>query len=300
VFKKYKFLIIGVFVLIILTLVGVLLTHLNLTVLTPKGVIAEKERNLMIIGTLLSVVVVLPVFFMLFFIAWKYRASNTKARYEPEWDSNRALESAWWGIPCVIILILGVVTWQSTHALDPYKALDSPNTPIKVQVVSLDWKWLFIYPDLHIASVNFLQFPVNTPVNFQLTSDAPMNSFWIPSLGGQIYTMTGMSTQLHLMADTKGDYHGASANISGVGFAGMQFVARASSKTDFDKWVREAQHSNNLLDASQYATLVKPSQNNPATSYRLMQSNLYDTILMKYMAPDTTNTMPDMPGMEMK
>lgn len=297
--KKYRFLIIGVLIIIVLTLVGVVLTHLNLPVLTPKGVIAEKERNLMIVGTLLSVVVVLPVFFMLFFIAWKYRASNTKAKYEPEWDSNRALESAWWGIPCLIILVLSIITWQSTHALDPSKALDSPNAPIKVQVVSLDWKWLFIYPDLHVASVNFLQFPVNTPINFQLTSDAPMNSFWIPSLGGQIYTMTGMSTQLHLMADTKGDYNGASANMSGVGFAGMRFTARASSKADFDTWVKTTQHSSNKLDVNQYATLVKPSQNNPAKSYRLMQSDLYDTILMKYMAPDT-NAMPDMPGMEMK
>jgi cytochrome o ubiquinol oxidase subunit 2 len=172
-----------------------------------------------------------------------------------------------------------------------------------IQVVSLDWKWLFIYPEQHVASVNFVQFPTDTPVNFAITSDSVMNSFWIPQLGGQMYSMPGMLTQLHLSADTAGDYTGASANISGEGFAGMKFTARASSQADFDKWIHEAKNSSNTLDKNTYDQLAKPSKNNPASYYAKVQEGLYDTIMMKYMTPNhaahhETMDMP-MPGMDM-
>jgi len=294
--KKYILLIIGISVVVLVIVVGMLLSRMDIPVLMPKGIMARQERDLMFEALLLSGIVVVPVFTMLFLIAWKYRASNTKARYEPDWDRNTLLESIWWGIPCLIILILSVITWQSTHALDPYKPLTSSVKPIKIEVVSLDWKWLFIYPDQHIASVNLMQIPVNTPINLQLTSDAPMNSFWVPSLSGQIYTMSGMSTQLHLMGDTIGDYNGVSANISGVGFAGMKFVARVSSNSTFNSWVVASQHSKQKLGVDEYNTLARPSQNVPASQYALKQDDLYDTVLMKYMAPMQDNTMP---GMEM-
>lgn len=290
--KKYRILLLSLLALVVIVAIGVLLSQRNVAVLNPKGIIADKERNLMIIALALSAFVVIPVFTMLFTIAFKYRVGNTKPkRYEPEWDHSRLFESIWWGIPCLIILILGVVTWQATHDLDPYKALASNVKPIKVQVISLDWKWLFIYPEQRIASVNFLQFPVNTPIDFELTSDAPMNSFWVPSLGGQIYTMSGMSTQLHLMANATGDYHGSSANISGAGFAGMTFTARASSQTSYDAWIQSAKKSPKSLGINEYNTLASPSKNNPVTLYALKQNDLYDTIVMKYM-------IPSMPGME--
>jgi cytochrome o ubiquinol oxidase subunit 2 len=297
---KYKLLIaILVFGGILFTAV-MLLKGVDMAVLSPKGVIADKERNLIIIATLLCMIVVIPVFVMLFWFAWKYRASNTKARYEPNWDRNRLLESIWWGVPCLIIIALGTITWKATHELDPYKSLDSNVAPIKVQVVALEWKWLFIYPDQHIATVNYLQLPVNTPINFQITADAPMNSFWIPSLGGQVYAMSGMSTQLHLMASETGDYKGSSANISGEGFSGMNFAVKATSRTDFDNWVKAAQVSPNVLGATEYDTLAKKSKDNPPIAYILTKADLYDTIVMKYMAPATDsdgNIMKDMPGM---
>lgn len=297
--RKYRVAFIGIVVVGILVTASVYLSHFNIPVLNPKGIIAEKERDLIIIGSVLSLAVVIPVFTMLFVIAWKYRASNTKATYEPEWDHNGALEALWWGIPCLIITILAVITWNATHELDPFKPIDSSVAPIHIQVVALDWKWLFIYPDQHIASVNFVQFPVNTPVDFDITSDAPMNSFWIPSLAGQIYAMSGMSTQLHLMADTIGSYNGSSANISGTGFAGMRFVARASTVSDFTTWVSSAARSSHQLGLNEYNTLAAPSQNNPVTLYALKQDDLYDTIVMKYMAPissgaaNNTDTQPN-------
>ncbi|HSW91133.1 MAG TPA: ubiquinol oxidase subunit II [Candidatus Saccharimonadales bacterium] len=297
---KYKLLIAILVFSGILFTAAMLLKGVDMAVLSPKGVIAEKERDLIIIATLLCMIVVVPVFVMLFWFAWKYRASNTRARYEPNWDRNRLLETIWWGVPCLIIIALGTITWKATHELDPYKSLDSNVAPIKVQVVALEWKWLFIYPDQHIATVNYLQIPVNTPVNFQITADAPMNSFWIPSLGGQVYAMSGMSTQLHLMASETGDYKGSSANISGEGFSGMNFTVKATPRTDFDNWVKAAQKSSNVLGVSEYDTLAEKSKDNPPAAYILTKADLYDTIVMKYMAPVTdsdTNTMKDMPGM---
>ncbi len=243
----------------------------------------------MLITVLLGVIVIIPVFTMLFTIAWKYRADNTKAKYEPEWDHSRLFETIWWGVPCVIILVLGVITWQAAHTLDPYKQLDSKAKPINVQVVALQWKWLFIYPEEQIASVNMVQFPEDRPINFQITADAPMNSFWIPKLGGQIYAMSGMSTNLHLIADHIGEYAGSSANISGEGFAGMKFTAKATSEADFDAWVNTTKQSSNMLDMTEYTKLASPSKDVSPKTYMLMQNDLYDKIVMKYMAPESKN-----------
>lgn len=297
--KKIK---IAIIILLALGAVGgliVFLGHASLPVLQPKGSIAEKERNLIIMATLLSLIVVVSVFIMLFTIAWKYRESNTKADYQPDWDHSRLFEALWWGIPCAIIFVLSVVAWQSSHELDPFKALQTQAKPVKVQVVALQWKWLFIYPDEKVASVNFLQVPINRPINFEVTSDAPMNSFWIPSLGGQIYAMSGMSTKLHLMADTPGDYQGSSANISGAGFSDMRFIARASSESAYQQWVATSRHSIDTLDADAYNELAKPTKDVLPKQYTLDDEDLYNKIIMKYMAPRTTEYQDNAMHMEM-
>jgi cytochrome o ubiquinol oxidase subunit 2 len=257
----------------------------NVAVLHPQGIIAQKQLNLMVIATLLMLIVVIPVFVLTFGIAWKYRASNTKAKYSPDWDHNRTAEAIWWLIPTAIIGILAIITWQSSHDLDPYKALDSAKKPVTVQVVALQWKWLFIYPEQGIASVNMLEFPEDTPVNFEITGDAPMNSFWIPQLGGQVYAMAGMTTKLHLMADHVGSYDGSSANLSGQGFAGMKFTAKAVTRADFDAWTTSMRRSPAALTTAEYNNLAKPSENNAVKSYVATEPDLYDRIIMKYMMP---------------
>ncbi len=259
-------------------------TH-NMGVFNPKGVIALAEMNLIVTTTLLMLIVVIPVFIMLAVFSWRYRASNTKAKYTPDWHSNATLEIIWWAIPAAIITTLAVITWTSSHELDPFKPIVSSVPPITIQVVALEWKWLFIYPEQNIATVNFVQFPVGTPINFRITGDAPMNSFWIPQLAGQIYAMAGMDTMLHLMAEDEGDYAGLSANYSGYGFSGMKFTARASSRDEFDKWVNEVKQSPNALTSEEYEKLTKKSRNNAVAHYSSAKEGLYDKIIMKYMVP---------------
>jgi cytochrome o ubiquinol oxidase subunit 2 len=263
-----------------------LLHGADFAILNPKGEVASRQMQLILIATLLGLIVVVPVFIMLFSVAWKYREGNTKAKYTPEWKNNNFIEALWWGIPLVIIAVLGVIAWQSSHELDPYKPLSSEKEPVKIQVVALQWRWLFIYPDDTIASINEVHIPVGRPVNFEITSDAPMNSFWIPKLAGQVYAMTGMSTKLHLQADEVGDYQGQSANISGEGFAGMKFIAKAVSENDYQDWIKSAKRSNLQLDGMSYAELAKPSKDTVPQYYALKQPDLYDTIVMKYMNMD--------------
>lgn len=262
---------------------------LNSDVLDPKGIVALKERNLMYIASLLMLIVVIPVFILTFAVCLRYRASNKSAEYSPNWDHDILAESIWWGFPLFIIIILSIVTWKSSHELDPYKPLvQTKVTPIKIQVVALQWKWLFIYPDQKIASLNYLQFPEQTPLDFEITADAPMNSFWIPQLGGQIYAMPGMNTQLHLMAQEVGEFRGSSANISGEGFAHMHFIAHSSSEEEFDTWVKSVAASPNALNMEEYLKLAKPSINEE-TFYSLEDLNLYQQIIMQFMMPPETN-----------
>ena len=283
--KKYR---IALYIFLVLWLFGLLvfyLHHSNFAVLNPKGLVAARERQLMIITVLLGLLVIVPVYIMTFFIAWRYREGNSKAKYSPELTGSKLAETVWWGIPTAIILALSIITWQTSHSLDPSKALAVSAKPLTIQVVALNWKWLFIYPEQNVASVNFVQLPVNTPVTFDITADAPMNSFWIPQLGGQIYAMPGMSTQLHLIASKAGDYTGTSANVSGEGFADMKFTTRAGSKTDFDAWVTTAKQSPEALSPDVYQQLVKPTSKYPVTLYASAAPNLYDTVINKYMAP---------------
>ena len=177
------------------------ITTNNIPVLNPKGLIALQQKELIIVCFFLMCLVVIPVFIMMPLFSMKYREGNKKAKYTPDWGHSTLAEIIWWGVPLIIIVILGVITWKSTHALNPYKQIVNGKKPIAIQVVALDWKWLFIYPDQGIATVNYMQFPEKTPMNFAITSDAPMNSFWIPQLGGQIYAMPAMTTKLSLIAD---------------------------------------------------------------------------------------------------
>ena len=273
------------------------ISSLHIEILNPKGLIAQKEYDLLVFTTLLGLLVVVPVFVMAIAIAWRYREGNTKAKYTPNKNTNRLAETIWWSIPIILITILSVVTWNSTHDLDPHKPLVSDAKPITVQVIALDWKWLFIYPEQDIATVNLVQFPVNTPINFEITADAPMNSFWIPQLGGQIYAMSGMTTKLHLNATENGDYKGSSANISGEGFSGMKFIARATSSADFNTWVSTVKKSKNNLSMTEYQSLAKQSKNNPEAFYASSADGLYDTILMKYMMPETNTSDHETPTM---
>jgi cytochrome o ubiquinol oxidase subunit II len=256
----------------------------DIAVLQPRGTIGTQEKHLIILAVLLSMIVVIPVYVMLFGFAWRYREGNKKAKYQPDLSGSRLFESIWWGVPLILITILGVVTYRSSQQLDPFKSLSSV-PPMRVQVVALQWKWLFIYPEQNIASVNFAQIPVNTPIKFEITSDAPMNSFWIPQLGGQIYAMSGMATNLNLEANQTGDYRGVSANISGEGFAAMHFMTRASSKASFDQWADKMHAAPKVLTAAAYQQLAEPSTNSNVVNYGGVEANLFDSIINKYEPP---------------
>lgn len=250
----------------------------QIAVLNPRGMIGEKQSHLLLLCTWIMMIVVIPVFVLTFFIVWKYQAGHKKGIYSPDFDRSHIAEALWWGVPFVIIIVLGVITWKSCHELDPFKPLDSTVKPLRIQAVALQWKWLFIYPEQNIAALNFVQFPEKTPLAFEIAADAPMNSFWIPELGGQIYAMAGMRSKLHLIANGLGTYRGCSANISGTGFSGMAFQAKSSSQTDFDEWVSSASQSEPL----NYDALTLPSSYDAPAVYALPDPNLFEQIIMKY------------------
>ena len=253
-----------------------------MTLLDPVGQVGIDEKNLIITATLLMLLVVVPVILMTIIFAWKYRASNKNATYAPKWSHSTKIEVVIWTVPILIIIALGVITYKSTHALDPYRPIQSDVKPVTIEVVAMDWKWLFIYPDQGIATVNKIVFPANTPVNFRITSDTVMNSFFIPGLGGQIYAMAGMTTKLHLIANENGEFDGISANYSGAGFTGMKFKATATSQEDFDKWVAEVKQSPKKLDKAEYEALAKPSENNPVALYSEASPEQFQLIVDKY------------------
>lgn len=263
-----------------------LLAGCNMTLLDPKGQVGVDIKGIILIATWLMLLVVVPVIVLTLVFAWKYRATNKAARYEPDWSHSTKIEVVVWLIPCIIIAVLGYITWKSSHDLDPYKPLESSVKPITVEAVALNWKWLFIYPELKIATVNQLALPVGTPVNFKITSDSIMNSFFIPQLGSQVYAMAGMETKLHLIANEAGTYDGMSANYSGGGFSGMKFKAVAMSNFEFDAWVAKVRASDRQLDAADYKVLAKPSEAEPVALYGKVEDGLYTGILHQYMGAD--------------
>lgn len=254
----------------------------DLDLLNPKGAVGIAEKHLIATSVWVMLLVVLPVIFLTLFFAWRYRATNAEAEYAPGWSHSIAIEVVVWTIPALIILYLGILTWNSTHELDPYKPLESQVKPIRVEVVALDWKWMFIYPDLGIATVNQLAVPVGTPVNFRITSDAVMNSFFIPQLGSQVYAMAGMKTRLHLIAEEAGDYAGMSANFSGRGFSDMKFRTLALSSQDFTAWVQKVRAASQPLNMSVYQAVAAPSEKNAVRYFSTVNGNLFDEIVAKY------------------
>jgi cytochrome o ubiquinol oxidase subunit 2 len=236
----------------------------------------------MIITGGLMLIVVIPVIVLTLLFAWKYRASRRKTKYARKPLKTKALDAAMWLVPACIVLALAVISWHMSHRLDPFRPIEDRGEPLTIQVVSLDWKWLFIYPAQKVAAVDEVAFPVNVPVHFLITSDTVMNSFFIPQLGSQIYAMAGMRSELYLIADTPGAYAGFSANISGVGFSGMTFSARALSEEQFEGWLRTARAAPVKLDREEYRRLKKPSEPHVVTYYSSADPDLFSDIIGEY------------------
>ncbi|CAK7261500.1 ubiquinol oxidase subunit II [Shinella yambaruensis] len=272
----------------ILPLMLVLLSGCNMVVMSPSGDIATQQRDLIVISTILMLVIIIPVIAMTLYFAWHYRQSNTAAKYDPEWHHSTGLEVAIWSAPLAIIIALGAITWVSTHKLDPYRPLERldaarPVTeemkPITVEVVALDWKWLFFYPDYGIATVNEMAAPVDVPINFKLTASSVMNSFYVPALAGMIYTMPGMETKLHAVINRQGEYEGLSSNYSGDGFSHMRFKFHGLDQAGFDAWIARVKQNGTALNRDAYLKLEKPSAKEPVRYYATVDDGLYEAVL---------------------
>ncbi len=251
-------------------------------ILDPKGPIALAERDLLFTAVAFMLVVIVPVFALTFWFAWRYRGSAKNSRYDPDWSYSARIDAVVWLVPALIVVALGVLLWINTHRLDPYKPLASVGPVLEVEVVAQDWKWLFIYPEQRIATVNQLAFPSGTPLSLRLTSDTVMNSFFIPALGGQIYAMAGMVTRLNLLADSPGRFTGRNSQYSGAGFSDQQFEAIALSQEDFDVWVAEVKQSTERLDAASYRALAEPSRKHPVTHFSTVEPALFAKVVAKY------------------
>ncbi len=265
-----------------------LLSGCDLVVMAPSGDIAMQQRDLIIVSVVLMLIIIIPVIFLTLFFAWRYRQSNKEATYEPDWHHSTRLELVIWSAPLAIIIALGAVTWISTHQLDPYRPLDriaadkplsADVKPLTVEVVALDWKWLFFYPEYGIATVNEMAAPVDRPINFKITASAVMNSFFIPALAGQIYAMPGMETKLHAVINHPGEFQGMSANYSGAGFSNMRFKFHGLAQADFDQWVQKAKSQGSALGRQEYMALAKPSERNPVQYFNAVDDGLYNAIL---------------------
>jgi cytochrome o ubiquinol oxidase subunit 2 len=248
-------------------------------VLDPQGPIASAERLLLINSTAIMLVVVIPVIVATLAFAWWYSSSNTRANRGTDESYEEHIEFVVWSIPTLTVILLGGVIWIGSHQLDPRAPIPGQSDPLRVEVVALDWKWLFIYPDQGVAAVNQLVIPAGTPVEFRLTSATVMNSFFVPQLGSQIYTMGGMTTHLSLLADKPGEYPGLSANFSGDGFSWMRFVVSSMAAADFNGWLEQVRGTGSALDDASYAELAKPSKAVPPTTYRSVKPKLFERIL---------------------
>ncbi|PID61349.1 MAG: ubiquinol oxidase subunit II [Gammaproteobacteria bacterium] len=275
---------------------GAVLSGCDLVVINPSGDIATQESQLIGYSTLLMLLVIVPVMLLTVFFAWHYRASNKKATYEPEWNHSISLEIVIWTLPLAIIITLAGLTWVATHRLNPYDpvtriARDTPVPegvePLVVKVVAMDWKWLFIYPEEGVASINEMAAPVNRPIELQLTSTTVMNSFYIPALAGQIYAMPGMQTELNAVINEAGDYEGFSANYSGAGFSHMRFVFHGLDDAGFENWIDTVRQSKLELDRDTFVTLEQPSEKVPVTHYSNIDPELWDLAVNLCFEPST-------------
>ncbi|MBS1103116.1 ubiquinol oxidase subunit II [Gluconobacter sp. Dm-62] len=263
---------------------ALMLSGCTVDLLQPRGPVAEMNRDVMVAEFVIMMLVVVPTCAATLYFAWKYRASNKEAEYLPTWDHSTAIEYVIWGVPAILIALLGAISWWSTHAYDPYRPLQTADNvkPLNVQVVSLDWKWMFIYPDLGIATINQLDVPTNTPLNFQITSDTVMTSFFIPRLGSMIYSMPGEQTQLHLLASESGDYLGEASQFSGRGFSDMKFRTLAMDPAQFNDWVEKVKSGSENLDDTTYPKYAAPQEAAPVQYFAHVQPDLFDGIVAKY------------------
>jgi cytochrome o ubiquinol oxidase subunit 2 len=268
----------------------------NTVVMNPSGDIAQQQAHLIVISTLLMLLIIVPVILITIYFARKYRASNTEAKYEPDWDHSTKLELVIWGAPLLIIIALGLITWIYTHKLDPYRPLERLDSnrpipmstkPLVVQAVAMDWKWLFIYPELGIATVNELVAPVDVPVRFKITSTSVMNALYVPELAGMVYAMPGMETTLNAVQNKPVQSVGFSANYSGAGYSDMRFSYRGVPQADFDKWVESVKAGGGELSRNSYLTLEKPSIKEPVHRYAAVDENLFNLVLNRCVAEGT-------------
>jgi len=251
-------------------------------VLFPKGPIALAERNLLFTAFALMMIVAIPAIVLTLFFVWRYRSGTKKAAYTPDWEGSWKVETVIWLVPAAIILVLGTLVWETTHKLDPYREIESDKPAFQVQAIALDWKWLFLYPELGVATVNELAFPADRPLAIEITSDTVMNSLMIPALGGQIYAMAGMRSELHLLADEPGVFTGRNTMYSGDGFPDQHFKAHALSEDGFTAWKDKVSAEAATLDAETYLELHKQSVANPVTYYSSFETDLFSLILRKY------------------
>jgi cytochrome o ubiquinol oxidase subunit 2 len=266
-------------------ILSLILTGCTESVLAPIGPVAESERIILLDSVAIMLVIVVPTIMATFAIAWWFRASNTRARRLPDWSYSGRLELIVWSSPALVVLFLGGIAWIGSHDLDPARPLDSKVKPMEVQVVSLDWKWLFVYPEQNVASVNRMVVPIGVPLRLYITSASVFNVFFVPRLGSQIYAMNGMTTQLNLEADEPGKYPGLSAHFSGDGFSGMAFDLEAMPIEQFNAWVTSAQAAGPVLDDAAYRKLLPQSENVKPTTYRMVQPELFDDIVRQKLPP---------------
>lgn len=270
---------------ILILLPALLLTGCELALFDPKGPIAEEARSLIIISVVLLLIIIIPVLFMVLYFPYKYRKGNKSAEYKPNWEHSTKIEIVVWTVPTLIVAALSYVTYMTSHSMDPRKPLEGitgSEEQLVIQVVAMDWKWLFIYPEQGIATINEISIPVGTPVSFKITSDTVMNSFFIPRLGSQIYAMAGMENRLHLRADEPGTFRGVSANYSGFGFSGMKFAVHATDQAGFDAWVAKVKDSpKTLTDESLHQLQIK-SKDHPVEYFSTVSDQQFKELIEKY------------------
>jgi cytochrome o ubiquinol oxidase subunit II len=258
----------------------------NWPVMSPDGPIADVEKDLLVTAFVLMLIVVVPVYVMAIVFWTRYRASNTNADYAPNWGYSTLVDAVVWAVPALIVLAIGTLVWDYTHRLDPYKPI-AGSQPLEIQVIGEDWKWMFIYPEQNVATVNEVVLPIGRPVTFRITSDTVMNSFYIAGLAGQIYAMAGMETRLNVFADKPSSFTGRNTQYSGSGFADQQFPVKAVPESDFEAWVTVVRGSPNALDAGAYADFTKPSKKVPPAYFSGVEPGLFDRVIETYTGPMT-------------
>lgn len=276
------------FIAILVGVFGIVtvLTNENTLTTHPKGYISKNILELIITNISFMLIIIIPTYILLFSVIWKYCIKNENAKYDPNHSYGPIGLILMWGLPSIVVLVMAIKTWDATHQLNPYKPIESENKALTIEVVALNWKWLFIYPEQGIATLNYFEIPERTPIHLKLTADhSPMNSFWIPQLCGQMYCMAGMTNQEYLMADGLGQYHGRAVEINGEGYSSMNFLVKSTSASDFESWVKQVQSSAHPLSKEVYDELVKPAVNESTILFSDVEKGFFHEIVHKYMYP---------------